>query len=456
VTGPTKNLAKTVAWGALLIGTATTVSKCAPQGESSTDGVSLKDVSGSIKSSTGRQTDMAGWTIMTLERSTQIARSALIGDDGTYSLGNIRADRPRTIALLSPDHLLRSILSIPTSSATQINQYFSATPDRFPPLFERGPIVVFGELEGIDAVDDAIASDRGNGVPNAAYGDNGYGLVAGSNPGGVDLTGLPAVFNPDRNANGTLDIFETDVNNNTRPDTSENYGPNFFSEGLAHAAVQYELSSATNGSETAQVVFSARLQSGATATDIKVNGSSNLTSGATVSGGSAPGAWDGTLLDDGTNEDGVSGDGIFARRVTLGSATRLKSYEVILFEPRRADAGANPAGQPIAGAKYPVTAPPVTLTAMSTPVWDSVTRTINRVGNPFGSVTAYTWSVTVFDANGKPVYSSASIAGTEDSFVIPDNATSSGGSYTAKVTAKCQEQVSGYSFFVVTSPAVSL
>ena len=441
---------------AAFIGGAAALSMCTPSGDSPSDSISLKNITGSIKSSTGRQSDTAGWTILTLERESQVARSALIGDNGNYSIENLRADRARTIALLSPDHLLRSILSIPTSTPTKINQYFRATPEQFPPLFERGPIVVFGELNGIDAVDDSIASDRGNGVPNAAYGDNGYGLVGGNPSSVVDLTGLPPVLNPDRNANGTLDIFETDVDNNQRPDASENHGPNFFTEGLTYAAVQYELSSVTNGTETAQVVFSARLQQDATATDIKITGSTNLTSGATVTGGSSPGAWDGTLLDDGTNEDGIAGDGIFARRVTLGSATRLKSYEVILFEPRRADGATLPAAQPLAGAKYPVTVPPLTLTAMSTPVWDSVTRTINRVGNPFGSITAYTWSVTVFDANGKPVYSSASIAGTEDSFVIPANATDASGSYTAKITAKCQEQVSGYSFFVVTSPSVSL
>jgi|GEM_PF-2039744 len=439
-----------------LIGGATFISMCSPRGDSSIDSISLKTVTGSIKSSTGRQADTAGWTIMTLERQTQIARSAVIGDNGNYSIENLRADRPRTIVLLSPDHLLRSILSIPTATPTKINQYFRATPDQFPPLFERGPIVVFGELDGVDSVDDSIASDRGNGVPNAAYGDNGYGLVSGSPSSDVALTGLPPVLNPDRNANGTLDIFETDVDGNERPDAAENHGPNFFTEGLAHAAVQYELSSVASGTETAQVVFSARLQPGATATDIKITGSTHLTSGATVSGGSSPGAWDGTLLDDGTNEDGIAGDGIFARRITLSSASRLKSYEVILFEPRRGDATANPTAQPLASAKYPVTVPPLTLTAMSTPVWDSVTRTINRVGNPFGTISAYTWSVTVFDANGKPVYSSASIAGTEDSFVIPSNATDSSGSYTAKITVKCQEQVSGYSFFVVTSPSVSL
>ena len=439
-----------------LIGGATFISMCSPRGDSSNDSISLKTVTGAIKSSTGRQADTAGWTIMTLERQTQIARSAVIGDNGNYSIENLRADRPRTIVLLSPDHLLRSILSIPTATPAKINQYFRATPDQFPPLFERGPIVVFGELDGVDAVDDSIASDRGNGVPNAAYGDNGYGLVSGSPSGDVDLTGLPPVLNPDRNANGTLDIFETDVDGNERPDAAENHGPNFFTEGLAYAAVQYELSSVASGTETAQVVFSARLQPGATATDIKITGSTHLTSGATVSGGSSPGAWDGTLLDDGTNEDGIAGDGIFARRVTLSSASRLKSYEVILFEPRRGDATANPTAQPLAGAKYPIAVPPLTLTAMSTPVWDSVTRTINRVGNPFGTISAYTWSVTVFDANGKPVYSSASIAGTEDSFVIPSNATDSSGSYTAKITAKCQEQVSGYSLFVVTSPSVSL
>ena len=172
-----------------LIGGATLISMCSPRGDSSNDSISLKTVTGAIKSSTGRQADTAGWTIMTLERQTQIARSAVIGDNGNYSIENLRADRPRTIVLLSPDHLLRSILSIPTATPAKINQYFRATPDQFPPLFERGPIVVFGELDWVDAVDDSIASDRGNGVPNAAYGDNGYGLVSGSPSGDVDLTG---------------------------------------------------------------------------------------------------------------------------------------------------------------------------------------------------------------------------------------------------------------------------
>ncbi|NBQ53816.1 MAG: hypothetical protein EBU49_09580, partial [Proteobacteria bacterium] len=154
--------------------------------------------------------------------------------------------------------------------------------------------------------------------------------------------------------------------------------------------------------------------------------------------------------------DSLAGDRIFGRRITLGSATRLKSFEVILFEPRRSDAETAPGSAPVAGSKYPVTAPPLTLSALSTPVWDSVTRTINRVGNPFGTITEYQWSVTIFDVNGKPVYSSSAIAGTEDTFVVPENAYDATGNFTAKVTAKCQEQVSGFSFFVVTSPSVSL
>lgn len=442
-------------WSLALAG-ATGLAKCTPSGSDPTESLTVKDVSGSIKSSLGRQTDMAGWTILTLERGTQVARSATIDANGTYTLGNVRSDRPRTIALLSPDHLLRSILSIPTSTANRINQYFRATPDQFPPLFERGPIVIFGALDGIEPLDDAIASDRGNGVPNAAYGSIGYGLVSDSSSANVDLTGLPSVFNPDRNANGTLDIFESDTNGNDKNDAAENYGPNFFTEGLSYAVAQYELSSDGAGTETVQIVFSARLQTGATASDMKITGSNQLTSGATVDGGTSPGAWDGTLLDDGNSEDGVAGDGIFARRVTLASAPRLKSYEVILFEPRRGDAEANPTAQPIAGSQYPVTVPPLDISALGAPVWDSVTRTINRSGNPFGTITSYTWSVTVFDANGKPVYSSAAISGTEDSLVLPDNATDSSGSFTAKVTAKCREQVPGFSFFVVTSPSVSL
>jgi hypothetical protein len=71
-------------------------------------------------------------------------------------------------------------------------------------------------------------------------------------------------------------------------------------------------------------------------------------------------------------------------------------------------------------------------------------------------VADYTWSVTVFDANGRPIYSTAAIAGSEDTVTLPDNAFDSTGTFTAKITAKTQEQVPGYSFFVVNSPAVSL
>ena len=220
--------------------------------------------------------------------------------------------------------------------------------------------------------------------------------------------------------------------------------------------MQYELSSNSTGTETVQIVFSAKLKPHLVAQDIKILGSSTIISGATTSSGSSSVAWDQTLIDDGASDDGLVGDGIFGRRITLASPTRLRGFEVILFEPRRIDGETNPTDQPIAASKYPVTAPPLTLNALSKPVWDAVTRTINRVGNPFGTITAYTWSVAVFDANHKPVYTSLSIAGTEDTLVLPENAFNSTGTYTAKVTAKCQEQVPGYSFFVVTSPSISL
>lgn len=429
---------------------------CSQSGSNSSDEIPLKQVSGSIRISSGRQSDMANWTVLTLERTTLNARTALVGSNGTFELSHVREDRPRTIALLSPDHILRSMLSIPTASPTLINQYFSGTPAQLPPLVDRGPIVVFGSLDGITPIPDSIKSDRGDGVPNSAYGDTGYGLIDEGSRTTFDPNGLPEVFNPDRNSDGILDIFEMDVNANRKADAAEGFGPNFYSEGLEYAAVQYELASDGSGTETAQILFSAKLKPGLKVQDIQIHGSNNITSGASTVSGGVSGAWDKTLLDDGGSDDSIAGDNIFARRITLSSATRLKSYEVVIFEPRRADGESNPSAQPVAGSKYPVTAPPLTVSALSTPVWDSVTRTINRAGNPFGTVTAYTWSVTVYDANSKPVYNSNAVDGSEDTLILPDNAFDSTGSYTAKVIARCQEQVPGYSFFVVTSPVVSL
>lgn len=399
---------------------------------------------------------MSNWTMLMLDKGTQIVRSAIIDASGIFALTHVREDRAHTMILLSPDNLLRSTLSLPTISATVINQYFTGVPDQLPPLFERGPIIIFGSFDGIVPIDEAINSDRGDGVPNSAYGSSGYGLIDSGSMTATDPNGLPTVFNPDRNANNTLDIFESDINKNSKIDSAEGVGPNFFSEGLEYAAVQYELSSNSTGTETVQIVFSAKLKPHLVAQDIKILGSSTIISGATTTSGSSSVAWDQTLLDDGASDDGLVGDGIFGRRITLGSPTRLRGFEVILFEPRRIDGETNPTDQPITGSKYPVTAPPLTLNALSTPVWDAVTRTINRVGNPFGTITAYTWSVAVFDANNKPVYTSLSIAGTEDTLVLPENAFNSTGTYKAKVTAKCQEQVPGYSFFVVTSPPISL
>ncbi len=439
----------------MLIG-AVGVARCSSSGNDSEDSLPLKNIAGSIKGSTGRQSDMVNWTLLTLEKTTQITRSAVIDISGTFSLEHVREDRAHTIILLSPDHLLRSILSIPTTSTTVINQYFTGTPTQLPPLVERGPIVIFGSFDGIIPVDEAVNSDRGDGIPNAAYGDQGYGLIDSASGSPLDLRGLPESFNPNRNANGVLDVFETDINRNNIADTAEGFGPNFFAEGLEYAALQYELSTDSIGTETAQIIFTAKLKPDSIAQDIKIFGSSNITSGATTTSGTSTVAWDQTLLDDGASDDSLAGDRIFGRRITLGSATRLKSFEVVLFEPRRIDAETAPSSQSIAGAKYPVTAPPLTLSALSTPLWDSVTRTINRVGNPFGTITDYNWSVTIFDANGKLTYSSAAIAGTEDTFVVPENAFDSTGTFTAKVTAKCQEQVPGFSFFVVTSPSVSL
>lgn len=431
------------------------LTRCGPSGNSDDKALELAEFTGTIKSSAGRQSDMENWTVMTLERDNSIARSDVISNNGSFTLSNVVKNRPRTLVLLSPDHLLRAILSIPTGSPTRINQFFSGAPLPLPPLFERGPIVIFGYLDGIEPYPDNIAADLGNGIPNGAYGDNGYGLVD-DNTANIDLSGLPAVFNPDRNANDILDVFEIDIDGDEKPDAAEGKGPNFFNEGMDYAAAQYELSSDAGGNLTVQMLYTAKLKPGITATDIKIHGSSTITAGATVGSGSDATAWDQTLLDDGNSDDGIAGDGIFARRVTLGSTAILKSYEVILFEPRRADGETSPATEPIAGSKFPVTAPPLTVSAMDTPLWDGVTRVINRVGNPFGTVTAYTWSVTIYDANDKPVYSSASITGSEDTIIIPDNAFDTTGTFTAKVTAKTQEQVPGYAFFVVKSPAVSL
>lgn len=432
------------------------LSHCGPSGISDDAALELVNVSGSIKSSAGRQSDMQNWTILTLERDTNIARSSLISESGTFEIPNVINERPRTIALLSPDHLLRSILSIPTGKPTIINQFFSGLPRPLPPLFERGPIVIFSYLNGIDPYPDDIVAELGNGIPNAAYGDIGYGLIESRGPAEVDLSGLPPVFNPDRNTNGILDVFEIDIDGDEKPDAVEGTGPNFFNEGLDYAAAQFELTSNAAGDLTVQMVYVAKLKPGLTVSDIKIHGSSTITAGATVGTGANAIAWDQTLLDDGNSDDGIAGDGVFARRVNLGSTANLKSYEVILFEPRRIDGETNPAVMPVHASKFPVTAPPLAIEPMSAPLWDPVTRVINRVGNPFGTVTSYTWTVTVFDVNGKPVYSTANIAGSEDTVTIPENAFDTTGSFSAKVIAKTSEQVPGYALFVINSPEVAL
>lgn len=479
----------------LTFGAALLLARCGGVGETSSSPCSLcgdlNDVSGSIVPLNGTQSQMRGWVVASFERDTGIARSYEVDNAGLFQLRQVRTDVAQTFALLSPDYILQAVLSIPGPIDNTLSQFVKIKSAYLPRFIHKGTIITLQDSKGIAVTRDLAADVDGDLVPEgmlpiagidaALWGSDptffrrdeaagaGYGLqgIAGSSID-QDLDGNPNETDPDidgdgvinwldtdDNGNGVLDVFDGDANgdleNDAKPDQKDI--DMYFKEGIEFLAVQFELKPKDDGSgNVTSLAFKTKVRDNIEGLQaVQIRGAPSLLNGATYTQNDADGnativAFNSLLADDGVSEDSNPNDRLFGRRVTLDKSKSPRAYEVIFFQLVF--------GTPAAPwyLEFPYIFPDLK-PAMISARYEPNTKNVLLIGNPFGVIQDFVWTISVFagDDDTKPVWFSPAIPGTTRQYDIPPNNLDPDKTYKYSVSAQVLDKIPGYPSYVITS-----
>ncbi len=456
-----------------------------------------QNITGSISSQTGEQSDLSGWIVLLVEKGSQITRTSEISRAGLFSFPRTFMKKAYTIALLSPPYTLQAVLSYPSSSTTLVRQYFTLQSPTIPHLVHKGAIITFQTLDGIKFEKDLAIDSNSDGIPDgysllgaslddfeltqmeeqeldneyldgkkldlAALVDTDLDGIANVDDGDIDGDGLANVFDPDDDGDGILDIFDDDANGDLIADAVQGRNDLYFSRDMKWISVQYVLQSpaATGGKSSRYMVFSAQRSRNAqipTPTGLQIRGATSLLTGATTevingSGAVVSQTWDRTLLDDGLSGDAASGDLLFSRKVLLDGEKSPNQNQILFFELSYVS------GDTSWAQDFPYTFPNLSLSTINASYATS-SRVVTMTGNPFGEFQTFTWTSSIYliDADGKStkVYTSSPVKGTERTAVIPNNILEAGKTYKLKVISQTLDRIPGYPSYSVESPLVTL
>lgn len=436
------------------------------------------DVKGAVLGQFGGQAQMAGWIIAAVERDYNIARVAEVNENGLFELKQVFIDRPYTLALLSPNYIVSSVLSLPSEIDLTIKQFFNFRSTVMPTIIDRGKVINFQTFNGIEPVNDLASDQDGDGKPDGvqslslALGDtqrrstlaltNDPGDIADVDLDGtvnnkdpdIDGDGVINVFDSDDDGDAIFDIFDIDANGDNEADFNQSNTDMFFKEGIEWLTVQYELDYEDANTAVASLTFSAKLYPNTQPFQVQIRGSQSLLNGSTYnvtdsSGIATETEWDRLLHDDGKSEDGGAGDRLFAQKIKLQSGKKPKSNQAVFFQ--LAFGSSNNAWF----LEYPFTFPSVSVSGI-TAQYDANTRIVQLIGNPFGAIQDFIWLVNIYNESGQKIYGSDPQQGTSRTTTIPDNILESGTTYTYKVVAQVLDKVPGYSSFVTYSPPYTI
>ena len=440
---------------------------------------SFQDVSGSITSQSGSQEEMAGWVVALIEKDSQIARLAEIDATGSFSFSHVFVGLEHTIALLSPSLILRAVLAHPADDGVSVRQYFKfASRASIPRLIHKGLVLNWQETSNIQVTGQSVPDIDADGIPEGVLRaltasetslhltsqDTDVDGTPNSKDADIDGDGLINLLDHnvdgDLNANGTplYNEFDTDSNGDLVPDLQQSQSSSYFQRGADWVILKYDMiPSTTNPAEyTRQLTFvvkvkdtlNERLQS----VQIRRVPSLPILDEATVDqldteGNFIPLTWDGFLLDDGFNEDGAAGDGMYARKVSLRVGSIPTTNQVFSFQLQYSGWTE----------EFLYLFPPIRPLG-PVPSYSAIDRGITfntSVDSPFGNSIDFVWIVIVFevqeDNSNKTIYTSQPINGIEPVFTLPDNVIETGKVYRYKVIAQTQEKVPGYASFKIES-----
>ncbi len=369
------------------------------------------DISGAVMSRSGGLGELKGWLVMMLEQGTGIARVAEVDSAGLFTLKHVTTSRVQTIDLISSDSIASSVTSYPGSQSNTVGQYFKLTRTRLPVLVYKGPIVSLQDTVGVEKQPPELPSSGGDELPDA------------SQASFVDLAGRRA-------AEVMSDTFKVT-----------------FSELLEYIVVQLDIAEQTDGSSKTTLRFLTKVREGVSPLYVQVRGPVSMLTGATVETSDSSGnpttiAFDKRLVDDGSGEDSIGGDGIYGRRVTLPTKG-LPIADQVLFFQLAFDSVENPWY-----AEFPYLFPNITIDQL-TATYKKESRTFSIDGTPFGSNEDYTWAVSIYNTSNQLLFRSSQIPASTKSWTPSEQEVTLDPTYSYEVVAELMEKVPEFPAYVI-------
>lgn len=445
----------------------------------------FKNLTGTINSQGGGQDALAGWFIAIVEKNSAVSRVAQIDATGQFAFGHVYIEQAQTLILLSEDYIIRAVLTLPSETVLQVNQYFKLTSGTtLPHLIQRGSMITWQDTTNITIEGPAVLDNDGDQIPDGVSSQLGlsYGLNLSSDLDGdrldettdldIDGDGLLNPFDSnddgDSTTDGTVEIyddFDDDKFGDNTLDLNQKIGDTYFSRGFKWIMITYDLTPTDFNNPPAFVKtmnFLAKLNDEYQVekpNTIHIRSYPNLPfflQGATTLDTGE--AWNGLLKDDGLNEDGAAGDGLYARKILIDPTKRPISNQVIFFNIYYKGWSE----------EFPFTFGPVNPSRLVPNPYNASTRTITFMQKgvdgknvnpyPFGNHTNFNWIVTVYEvpsdgSSDRVVFTSPPLLGSDDTFVIPENVIDPSGAktYRYKISAQSKERIRGYSTYRVHS-----
>lgn len=352
------------------------------------------DLTGSITNEAGVGSSMAGWMLALIDKDTKGARVTSIDASGGYKFSHAFTSKTYTLQLLSPSSVFRASLAYPDDNdAKKLHPYFTLNGLVLPPLVSKGSAITMSSTDGITITSDTIADKNKDGIPDAV----------------TNLCG--PTFST------YIEWFTAKVSSELQLDgTTKNY-----------------------------ITFYTKLRDNQDAPmTVQVIGANSLLNDAMIKGTTT--TWDRLLLDNGVSEDGNRNDGLFSRKVLLGTGKLPVSNLMIFLQLTYGSKASHWA------ASFPYTFSGVKFGSIAAS-YEPITRTAEIAGTPFTGVTNYTWSISIFevadDGSNSMVFTSPAVAGGTSTYVLPDNVLETGKNYIYTLTAQTPELVPGYPGYTI-------
>ncbi len=422
-------------------------------GDGSSFAGSRINLTSSLIGQIGTQAQMATWLVALNEQTSGVSIVAQADNTGTLGFQKVSQEVSHSAVLLSPDYIIQAVLGVASDTSNQLNPYFKFSSPALPRIVQKGGSLSFQTNEGVLFENRPCKDSNGDGIPDGASSfllSPGFGLLSSDldedgidNELDQDVDGdcIPNAYDSDDDGDGVADLLDTDANGDGELDILQENSDQHFSVGLKHIVMQIVKTPTTQ-----TMKFLTQTRPNTNTTRITIRGPASLFgSSIFTQGDGLTGLWDYSLADDGRNDDGIVGDGVYSRTVTLATGMTTRANQIIFFQQQMGT------GADAFTAEFPFLIPNVQVTT-PTLGFDGSSRTVTLSGDPFGAALQdFTWLMSVTHSSGIKVFESAPISGTTRTFVLPTNAVLPGNTYILRAVAQTPEKVKGYPGIIVQS-----